>query len=64
MAHLLYKTEYALFVFSTLAPSAGRSLPNGRTPSSSSEEEEQSLHKSNDSGSANSEDQKSEVSHR
>ncbi|XP_018523549.1 liprin-beta-2 isoform X1 [Lates calcarifer] len=44
------------------APPAVRSLSNGRTPSSSSEEEEQGLMKNTDSGSAKSEDVKSEVS--
>ncbi|KAM4603059.1 liprin-beta-2 isoform 3-T3 [Polymixia lowei] len=44
-------------------PPAVRSLPNGRTPSSSSEEEEQGLMiKNADSASAKSEDVKSEVS--
>ncbi|XP_039994286.1 liprin-beta-2 isoform X2 [Xiphias gladius] len=45
-----------------LAPPAVRSLSNGRTPSSSSEEEEQGLMKNTDSASAKSEDVKSEVS--
>ncbi|XP_040894862.1 liprin-beta-2 isoform X2 [Toxotes jaculatrix] len=44
------------------APPAVHSLPNGRTPSSSSEEEEQGLMKNTDSASAKSEDVKSEVS--
>ncbi|GAA6235190.1 liprin-beta-2-like isoform X3 [Lates japonicus] len=44
------------------APPAVRSLSNGRTPSSSSEEEEQGLMKNTDSASAKSEDVKSEVS--
>ncbi|XP_070692335.1 liprin-beta-2 isoform X2 [Pempheris klunzingeri] len=44
------------------APSAVRSLSNGRTPSSSSEEEEHGLMKNTDSASAKSEDVKSEVS--
>ncbi|XP_038557922.1 liprin-beta-2 isoform X2 [Micropterus salmoides] len=44
------------------APPAVRSLSNGRTPSSSSEEEEHGLIKSTDSASAKSEDVKSEVS--
>ncbi|XP_075879665.1 liprin-beta-2 isoform X5 [Nelusetta ayraudi] len=45
------------------APSAVRSLSNGRTPSMSSEEEEQGQMKNADSASAKSEDFKSEVSH-
>ncbi|XP_037605371.1 liprin-beta-2 isoform X3 [Sebastes umbrosus] len=44
------------------APSAVRSLSNGRTPSSSSEEEEHALMKNTDSASAKSVDVKSEVS--
>ncbi|XP_042358950.1 liprin-beta-2 isoform X2 [Plectropomus leopardus] len=44
------------------APSAVRSLSNGRTPSSSSEEEEHVLMKNADSASTKSEDVKSEVS--
>ncbi|KAM3625984.1 uncharacterized protein V6R79_020832 [Siganus canaliculatus] len=44
------------------APSAVSSLSNGRTPSSSSEEEEQGPMQSTDSASAQSEDVKSEVS--
>ncbi|XP_047437374.1 liprin-beta-2 isoform X13 [Mugil cephalus] len=44
------------------APSAVRSLSNGRTLSSSSEEEEQGLMKNGDSVSAKSDDTKSEVS--
>ncbi|XP_019109818.1 liprin-beta-2 isoform X2 [Larimichthys crocea] len=44
------------------APPAVRSLSNGRTPSSSSEEEEHSLTKNTDSASAKSEDVKSETS--
>ncbi|XP_056230623.1 liprin-beta-2 isoform X1 [Seriola aureovittata] len=44
------------------APPAVHSLPNGRTPSSSSEEEEQGQMKNTDSASAKSEDVKSEVS--
>ncbi|KAK2854125.1 hypothetical protein Q5P01_006786 [Channa striata] len=44
------------------APPAVRSLSNGRTPSSSSEEEEQGLMKNTDSASAKSEDIKSEGS--
>ncbi|XP_026234615.1 liprin-beta-2 isoform X2 [Anabas testudineus] len=44
------------------APSAVRSLSNGRTPSSSSEEEEQGMMKNTDSSSSKSEDVKSEVS--
>ncbi|XP_028331466.1 liprin-beta-2 isoform X2 [Gouania willdenowi] len=44
------------------APSAARSLSNGRTPSSSSEEEEQGLRKNADLESTKSEDAKSEVS--
>ncbi|KAM7423988.1 hypothetical protein PAMA_000378 [Pampus argenteus] len=44
------------------APPAVRSLSNGRTPSSSSEEEEHMLMKNADSASAKSEDVKSEVS--
>ncbi|KAM8762918.1 liprin-beta-2 isoform 2-T2 [Acanthopagrus schlegelii] len=45
------------------APPAVRSLSNGRTPSSSSEEEVHALMKNTDSASAKSEDMKSEVSH-
>ncbi|XP_051236414.1 liprin-beta-2 isoform X4 [Dicentrarchus labrax] len=45
------------------APPAVRSLSNGRTQSSSSEEEEHGLMKNTDSASAKSEDVKSEVSH-
>ncbi|XP_076593634.1 liprin-beta-2 isoform X1 [Chaetodon auriga] len=45
------------------APPAVRSLSNGRTLSSSSEEEEHGLTKNTDSASAKSEDVKSEVSH-
>ncbi|XP_073320594.1 liprin-beta-2 isoform X2 [Pagrus major] len=45
------------------APPAVRSLSNGRTPSSSSEEEVHTLMKNSDSASAKSEDVKSEVSH-
>ncbi|XP_071344335.1 liprin-beta-2 isoform X5 [Trachinotus anak] len=44
------------------APPAVHSLPNGRTPSSSSEEEEQGLMKNTDTASAKSEDVKSLVS--
>lgn len=44
------------------APPAVRTLSNGRTPSSSSEEEEHALMKNADSASAKSEDVKSEVS--
>ncbi|XP_037103665.1 liprin-beta-2 isoform X1 [Syngnathus acus] len=44
------------------APPAGHSLSNGRTNSSSSEEEEQGLKKNADSSSAKSEDLKSDVS--
>ncbi|XP_061622035.1 liprin-beta-2 isoform X3 [Phyllopteryx taeniolatus] len=44
------------------APPAGRSLSNGRTNSSSSEEEEQGLRKNADSASAKSEDLKSDGS--
>ncbi|XP_065809189.1 liprin-beta-2 isoform X1 [Labrus bergylta] len=44
------------------APPAVRSLSNGRTPSSSSEEEEHGIMKNADSASAKSEDVKSEVS--
>ncbi|XP_067343342.1 liprin-beta-2 isoform X9 [Channa argus] len=44
------------------APPAVHSLSNGRTPSSSSEEEEQGLLKTTDSASTKSEDMKSEVS--
>lgn len=49
------------FLFVTVAPPAVRSLSNGRTPSISSEEEEQGLMKNIDSASAESEDFKSEV---
>lgn len=49
-------------LFVTVAPPAVRSLSNGRTPSLSSEEEEQSLMKNTDSASTKSEDLKSEVS--
>lgn len=45
----------------TAAPPAVRSLSNGRTPSSSSEEEVHALMKNTDSASAKSEDMKSEV---
>lgn len=56
---LLELRIFLLFV--TVAPSAVRSLSNGRTPSSSSEEEEHGLMKNTDSASAKSEDVKSEV---
>lgn len=52
--------ELTFFVV-TVAPPAVRSLSNGRTPSISSEEEEQGLIKNTDSASAKSEDFKSEV---
>ena len=55
----LRKKIFLLFV--TIAPSAVRLLSNGRTPSSSSEEEEHGLMKNADSASAKSEDVKSEV---
>lgn len=48
-------------LFVTAAPSAVRSLSNGRTLSSSSEEEEHGLMKNGDSVSAKSDDTKSEV---
>lgn len=48
-------------LYVTIAPPAVRSLSNGRTPSSSSEEEEQGLMKNTDSASAKSEDVKSQV---
>lgn len=56
----LRKNKLFLF-FVTVAPPAARSLSNGRTPSISSEEEEQGLMKNTDSASAKSEDLKSEV---
>lgn len=49
------------FFFCSVAPSAVRSLSNGRSPSVSSEEGEQGLTKNADSSSAKSDDLKSEV---
>lgn len=48
-------------LFVTVAPPAVHSLSNGRTPSSSSEEDEQGTMKNTDSSSSKSEDVKSEV---
>lgn len=53
--------DYKILLFVTVAPSAVRTLSNGRSLSSSSEEEEQGLMKNGDTSSAKSEDVKSEV---
>lgn len=58
---LLEQNKNKSFLFVTVAPSAVHSLSNGRSLSSSSEEEEQGVMKNADTASAKSEDVKSEV---